>query len=612
VIIKKGLQISIFILLIININVFALNRAVVDITTMDITALSEALDAGLITSEELVNLYLDRINEYDEKYNAIISINENALADAKRLDEERANGNVRSLLHGIPIVVKDNIDVYGMPTTGGARALSDNMPNTNAFAVQRLIDAGAIVIAKTNMSEFGFRASSSISSFGRVNNAFNIDLSPYGSSGGTAVAVAASFAAAGLGTDTNSSVRSPAGANNVIGLRPTLGLISRTGVLPYDVRRDTIGPITRTVEDAIILMNIMNAPDETDDLSINQESIIYESKRENLEGIVIGVPEAFIRGTNQNALPENRVTYSVITNLMKQALENLEEKGAEVVFIDEYWTFQTSNWYHTSVSGFTFCDGFNRYIRNTTGTIRSFHQLAGASGRTVSLDTSFCNSTNTFANQNAIKARYREFIENLMERYNIDVIAYPANINQLIRHDQIGSFVGLSYHASSTINFPSITLPIGFDEDGLPYGIEFMVPTNQDDLLLEIAAIHEVVNGNNNIPEIAPPLYEIPDEVQKLVNNYLEVLGKKSKINLKEEWLEKVQTFFRGYSQNENAEEEARYLNEEHEANLRRTQLIETATTIFNWIIKVLVFLFLLIILLLIRKAIRRRKRRKN
>ena len=259
-------KIFILFLALFHLNVFALTEAPIDITNMDITAISDALDKKIITSENLIKIYLERIEKYNDKYNALITVNDNAISEAQKLDEERANGNVRSILHGIPIIVKDNIDALNMPTTDGSKNLSDNYPIKDAEAIKKLKDAGAIIIAKSNMSKYAFYASSSTSDFGTVKNAYNIKYSSYGSSGGSAVSVALNFAVAALGTDTNSSVRLPASANSLVGYRPTLGLISTDGVVPYDSERDTIGTITKNVKDALILTNIM-----TNENKINEE-----------------------------------------------------------------------------------------------------------------------------------------------------------------------------------------------------------------------------------------------------------------------------------------------------------------------------------------------------
>ena len=316
----KNKILLIFILLLFPFKVFSLNKAPIDITKMDISSLNDALNEGLITSELLVNIYLDRIEEYKD-YNAIITINENALKEAKELDQERKDGKVSSMLHGIPIIVKDNIDVYGMPTTAGAKALSDNYPKEDAEVIKKLKEAGAIILAKSNMSEFAFMAGSSRSSYGTVKNAYNKDYSSYGSSGGSAVSVALNLAVAALGTDTNSSIRVPASASNLVGYRPTNGLISKDGVLPYDPERDTIGILTKNTKDSIIINNIIS-------------STKIETSLKTLNNITIGVSEDFLKGDNKNNLPENKETYEEIYSLMIKALKLMEDNGAKIVYLD--------------------------------------------------------------------------------------------------------------------------------------------------------------------------------------------------------------------------------------------------------------------------------------
>ena len=276
--IKKLFIVFIGITLLYTNKVEGLSKSVIDITKMNLQEISEALNQKIITSEELVKLYLERIEAYDKDFNAIISINENAINEAKELDELRSKGKIKSLLHGIPIIVKDNIDVTLLPTTAGAKALKDNYPKANAFVIQRLMDAGVIILAKANMSEFAFEAVSSRSSYGTVKMLIipNIQHMDQVGFGGFRCF---KFAPAALGTDTNSSIRLPAAATNLVGFRPTVGLISRTGVLPYDPERDTIGTLTKTVDDAMLIINIINGYDKNDYKSINQDTKIIFSKR---------------------------------------------------------------------------------------------------------------------------------------------------------------------------------------------------------------------------------------------------------------------------------------------------------------------------------------------
>ena len=570
-------------LLILPLNTLAYNKAAIDITKMDISELQKALDANIITSYELTQLYLDRINAYDKDYNAIITINERAIDEAKRLDEERSTGKVRSTLHGIPIIVKDNIDVLGMPTTAGSKALNDNYPKKNAEAVQKLIDAGAIILAKANMSEFAFEASSSRSGYGIVKNAYNLEYSAYGSSGGSAASVAATFAAAALGTDANSSVRLPAAASNLIGIRPTTGVISNVGVLPYDPIRDTIGPLTKTVSDSIIIMNIINQNNK-------------EYKISDLKDIRIGIPTDFLKGNNENKLPENKLTYIEIQTLMETAIKKLEENGFTVVYIDDYYNYQTDYWFNNSLSGYLFCDSFNSYIKNTSSTIKNFYDLLTSINKITDLSdyVESCDSEETrLAEKNILKQEYKEYINKIMEESKLDLIMYPTTKNKLLKSSDYSRTQNLSAHASSTINYPAITLPLGFDKDGLPYGIELMARSNQENLLYNIASLYENINGNKETPSTLPSLYKIPANLDKLVLNYT-IQYENVKYKFEKKWLTNVQKFFRDYASKDN-KDQIDILNDEYNCNIKYSLFIKL--TIFITLICIFLFIMRKIII---------------
>lgn len=586
--------------LIFNINVLAYNKAPIDITKLNLSEISNVLNENIITSEELINLYLDRITAYNDNFNAIITINEDAINQAKNLDKERDQGKVRSILHGIPILVKDNIDVYGMPTTGGSKFLADNYPNQNSFAVQKLIDAGAIILGKTNMSKFAFMASSSSSDYGTVKNAYNLLYSAYGSSGGSAVSVALSFAAAALGTDTNSSVRLPASANSVVGYRPTIGLISRSGVLPYDTERDTIGTITKNVEDAIIITNIIKGYDENDSKAVkdNQE---LNLENINLKNITIGVPTDFINGSQDNSLMENKEINESVKQLMNKSLELLKKAGASIVYIDEYYTSSKDYLVATSYSGYLFCDSFNSYIANTMGKIKSFEELAKYE---LTLDTYVpsCNTQATLDAKNANKEEYKNYIENIIKTNALDVIIYPSTKNKLLKIGESG-IINLSAHASSTINYPSITVPMGYDEEDLPYGIEFMTTTNNDELLLNIASIYENLTTDLwKSSTLTPSLYKIDQEVSKLTLKYENNILKNNYF-FKKKWIKSCQKYFENYNNNINVINDAKKLNRNYYFSIFTTFLIQAILLIVSLII-------LLIITLIIRKYIKKRAKK--
>ena len=255
----------------------------VDLTNLTIIDIQDYVDKGVFSYEDLVRVYIDRIEEYDDEYNSILSLNEEAINIAKKLDKEREENGIRSLVHGIPILVKDNIDYAGMATTGGTKALSDSIPNTNAKAISYLVDKGAIILGKTNMSELALSVQNSYSSYGYVRNAYNKSYTSYGSSGGSAVSTSLMFSVASLGTDTNSSVRIPSASAGLVGIRPTYGLVSNEGVIKYDFQ--TGESIHYTVKDGMpsnVVFRILRDNDRCFWISTANGLVRFDSKTEQI------------------------------------------------------------------------------------------------------------------------------------------------------------------------------------------------------------------------------------------------------------------------------------------------------------------------------------------
>lgn len=591
-------KIFILFLILIPINAFALTKAPIDITKETVTSLSKALNEEIITSEQLINIYLERIKEYNNQYNALITINENAINEAKELDKERQNGNIKSSIHGIPIIVKDNIDVLGTATTAGSKALSDNYPNEDALIIQKLKDAGAIIIAKANMSKFAFYASSSSSDYGTVKNAYNLAYSSYGSSGGSAVSVALNFAPIAIGTDTNASVRLPAQAASLIGYRPTLGLISRTGIIPYDPERDTPGIIGKTIEDIITITNIIKGKDENDDKTYDSETL--KISEINLQNITLGISETFLNGSNENILSENKETNEEVKNLLTSALDKIKDSGITIKVIENYYTTTVDSDVAKSYSGYQFCDKFNEYILNHQGSIKNFQELAEV---TPGLEgyAEECNSKTDQIYKDGLKQEYKDYIEDIMKENNLDAIIYPSSKNKILELGTTG-IINLSAHASSTINYPSITIPIGYDSDNLPYSLEIMTKTQNDEFLLSLA---NKINSLRLYKSKNPlsSLYEVDEEVTKLIQKYDKRYNKKNTL-FNKKWLKKVKNYFKDYQNIEKPETEAKKLNQNYYVSL-----------IITFIIQCIVAITILAILLLVRKHLKiqkkRRKRRK-
>jgi len=298
-----------------------------------IADIHDAYRNGQLTCRELVQQYLDRIAAYDKQgpaLKAIITVNPRALEIADQLDHQYQRSGLTGPLHGIPIILKDNYNTFDMPTTGGNTAMRTSVPPADAFTVDKMRKAGALILAKTNLQEFA-RGGNSLSSLGgQVLNPYDLTRTPGGSSGGTGAAIASNFAVLGTGSDNSQSIRSPASANSLVGVRATRGLISRRGVMPNSITQDTIGPITRTVEDAARMLDVMVGFDPTDPVTgygVGRAPRSYTDQLHGnaLHGTRIGVMTNLF-GTEARHQEVNRVMEDVIA-----AMRGAAEAGKRVM-----------------------------------------------------------------------------------------------------------------------------------------------------------------------------------------------------------------------------------------------------------------------------------------
>jgi len=382
------------------------------------------------------------------------------------------------------------------------------------------------------MSTFAFSGSSSTSSFLDTKNAYNINYSSYGSSGGTAVAISANLATVGLGTDTNSSIRGPASANGLVGLRPTLGLVSRTGILPYTIERDTGGPMTRTISDLAILLDFIVGYDENDSITENIRNKIPDSytnylNTDGLKNKNIGIINGFIESNPNSSISVLNKADDNMKNLIEIAIEDMENKGANIIYIDNFYTNELHNLYNNTLDGFTFCDDLNNYLTDLSpnNRIKNFNDLMN-DGRyiySISDYSKHCNNSRdsyfykTTLPQN--KEEYTNYVLNIMENYNIDAFAYPTFKTKIntIENKNIDSG-STSHSISPTTGFPSITVPMGYDNDGLPYGLQFAAKSFEEGKLIEIAYAYEQATKHRISPTIAPSLYSVSNNTFTLIN----------------------------------------------------------------------------------------------
>lgn len=474
-----------------------------------ISSVHEAMKKGELTCLELVQYYLERIKKYDGKLHSIILINPNAEKEAAELDEKFKKDGFSGPLHGIPVILKDNVETNDMPTTAGSIALKGFESHSDAFLVKRLKAAGALILAKANLHEFAIWGETVSSILGPTYNPYDLTRTPGGSSGGTGAAIAADFGIIGIGTDTINSVRSPSSANNLVGIRPTIGMISRSGIVPYSLTQDTAGPLCRNVEDAARTLSVIAGYDKNDEITAwayNKVQDFAEGLEEGtLKGKRLGILRSFF-GKEEINKPVNEV--------MERALAVLQNAGAELVEITENID---SAWLTNKVS--VHLDDFNDHL---TAYLQSFpadkipvHSLReiyesgkyhpvdkGNMEDALKLSTHSAHYNEKLLRQQKVKNK----IMKLIADNRLDCIVYP-------HQQQLVCKIGDSQKQRngvlcSVTGFPSVVVPAGFtapDGDaplGVPAGMEIIGEPWSEKRLLMIARAYEKAANMRKTPEL--------------------------------------------------------------------------------------------------------------
>lgn len=479
-----------------------------------VAGIQSALSAGEISCTGLTQLYLNRIAAYDNQgpaLNAIIATNPNALAIAADLDATYAQSGPVGSLHCVPVILKDNFDTFDIPTTAGALALEGFFPGSDAFQVAKLREAGALILGKANLSEFAF-AFESISSLGGTTlNPYDTTRNPGGSSGGTGAAIAANFGVIGFGTDTGGSIRVPSSFNSLVGLRPTIGLSSRSGVIPLALSQDVAGPITRTVTDLAITLDVVAGFDPQDPVtagSIGKIPVSYTNylNPNGLQGAKIGVARE-VFGLNSN--PESAKTNAVI----EAAIAQLESLGAEVVDVTIPNLAQILSF--PSLSRFEFKRDLNAYlaarpvppsgVRNLSDIIESNLFLESFRASYIDRDTIAPPAENA-TYQQIIQERPGLTQTSLLQALTgLDAIIYPSVASPPNVFGQpLAS--GSGNRLSPFSGFPALSVPAGFTADGLPVGLEFLGRAYDEATLIKLAYGFEQGTLFRQAPFSTPPL----------------------------------------------------------------------------------------------------------
>lgn len=483
-----------------------------------IADLQAAMARGETSSHALVQAYLARIIELDRngpRLNAIISLNPRARADAAALDAERAAGRVRGPLHGIPVLLKDNIDATPMATTAGSLALAELRPAHDAFLVARLREAGVVVLGKANLSEWAnFRSSRSLSGWssigGQTRNPYALDRSPCGSSSGTAVAVAANMTAVGIGTETDGSILCPAAVNGVVGLKPTVGLVSRNGIVPIAPSQDTAGPMARSVEDAAILLAAIAGRDPADPATADNSVLASFDYAQQLRG-------ASLRGVRIGLLRDRLSISPEAATATERAVAAMRDAGAVVVDAriptQDQWRDD-----EREVLLSEFKPALEQYLRQRQAPVQSLRALIDYNRAHASQVMPLfgqdlfeqADARTGLASPDYISARTRarrlagpEGIDAALEAQQLDVLVAPTTgLAWRVDPAQGDRFPGSGYGAAAVAGYPALTVPMGHS-DGLPLGLTFIGPAWSEARLLRIGHAYEQLTRARHPPGFA-------------------------------------------------------------------------------------------------------------
>jgi amidase len=490
----------------------------IDVVELSAADARDRLAAGTLTARALTQAYLDRIAAIDDAgptLASVIELNPSAIADAEALDAERTAGKVRGPMHGIPVLLKDNIDVAGMVNSAGSLALAEHRPKQDAFLVTRLRAAGAVILGKTNLSEWAnFRSTRSTSGWssrgGQTKNPYVLDRNPCGSSSGTGTAIAASLGAIGVGTETDGSIICPAAVSALVGLKPTVGLVSRSGIIPISISQDTAGPMARTVADAALLLSAMAGADPADPAAKGGIASDYTAflKADVLKGRRIGV------------LRQAMGFHPAVDAATNAALDTLKAQGAELVDV-KIGTYNQWNEPEFEVLLYEFKDGLNRYLQTSGAAHASLEALIAFNQANTARVMPFfgqeiferAQAKGPLTDAAYIKARDaarrlagKDGLLAALETNKLDAIIAPSMSPAWPTDHVLGDhFLGAGYGMAAVAGTPSITVPAG-ETFGLPIGVTLMGRPYSEGELIGFAYALEQATRARKAPQFAPTL----------------------------------------------------------------------------------------------------------
>ena len=490
-----------------------------------IPELREGMESGKYTARSITQMYLDRIEAIDQSgptLRSVIEVNPDALDIADQLDEERQQGKLRGPLHGIPVLLKDNIDTDDqMETTAGSLALVGVPVAKDAWVTQRLREAGAVILGKTNLSEWAnFRSERSSSGWsgrgGQTKNPYVLDRNPCGSSAGSGVAVSANLCAVAIGTETNGSIVCPSTTNGIVGIKPTVGLVGRSGIIPISHTQDTAGPMARTVTDAAIVLGTLTGTDPRDAVtkeSAGKASLDYTQflQKDGLRGARLGIARQHLG------------FHETVDVLMEEALEAMREQGATVVDVDELIPDGAVGNAEYQVLLYEFKEDLNQYLatRGSGDSLRTLRDLIAFNEAHASEEMPYFRQeimVQAEAKGGLDEPDYREALAKIRR------LSRDEGIDKVLRDQQIDAilaptggpawpidlvtgnhFLGGSSSPAAMAGYPNITVPMGFVH-GLPVGISFFAGAYAEPTLIKLAYAYEQATLHRRAPEFLETL----------------------------------------------------------------------------------------------------------
>lgn len=493
------------------------NTTQIELVEITVDSIGKSLEDGAFTIAELTKACLDRIDAIDKNgpaIHSVIHVNDDVMRTANILDDELAKGLRRGPLHGIPVMLKDNIDTFDMPTTAGSRALMNSIPPDDAFIVQKLREAGAVILGKTNLSEWanfrGQRSSSGWSGLGGLTkNPYVLDRNTCGSSAGSGAAVAASLCVIAIGTETNGSIVCPSTTNGIVGIKPTVGLLSRDGIIPISFTQDTAGPMARTVRDAAICLGILGGRDTSDSKTQVEGARFFSDYTPFLD------PQG-LSGRRLGHYTSSRGRHKEVDVLMDRALNKIVELGAEVIEVDRISENNVSS-DSFNIMLFEYKDGLNKYFASLgkNAPVKSVEELI-AFNRRDSIELEFFG---------------QEYLEQALEKGDLDSPEYLESLSRMIREitangiDRIigeqnldafiaptggpawktdlingDHFILGSSSPAAQAGYPNITVPMGFVSE-LPVGISFFGTAWSEPELIAMAYAYEQASQHRRAPK---------------------------------------------------------------------------------------------------------------